>query len=160
MRCTLYLEDPLHILLTVEIPIYHLHGALHLFSDGLKEFKAICNHSGSLIEIIDRETHPPLFISEGDTKKKKDKIKKSQYLSFCFKELKKSSSENFIIFGHSLNEQDKHIINAIKQSKNLAISIYEEDENLLKKIKQIKKENENLKIALFDAKTHPLYKNK
>ena len=58
--------------------IYYLHGALHLFFDGLKEFKAICNHSDSLMGVLNRETHPPLFISEGSSQEKERRKRKNR----------------------------------------------------------------------------------
>lgn len=53
----------------------------------------------------------PLFVSESSSDDKRKSIRQSDYLSFCHEQLM-AHKDALCIFGHSLGEQDQHLIDA------------------------------------------------
>ena len=111
-----------------KIPIHYIHGALHLRSKGIMDARKIPitlqdGLSGALK--VDFGQEFPLFISEGSSELKLNRIKSNSYLNFCYEELC-SSSGGAVIFGHDLSEYDEHIIDAIRASNNdvIAVSVF------------------------------------
>lgn len=97
--------------------IHFLHGALHLFDSGseLKKYTWI-RKEVRLVEqarsAIDANAYP-LFVAEGSSEQKKNKIRHNAYLYQGFKQLTRNALEPkpcFFIFGHSLAESDDHIL--------------------------------------------------
>lgn len=115
-----------------KIGFYYLHGALHLQQDLVGAVSKIGHTSNSLPSSEDfnyegANTKIPVYISEGKSDYKLNKILSNSYLTFCyqtFSEIKGS----LIVAGHSLDQDyDNHLVNAIKKNNNLtkvAISIY------------------------------------
>ena len=113
--------------------IHYLHGALHLFdADGEVSKYTWVNTGISLVdqakEAIDRNKFP-LFVAEGESKKKLARIKHSAYLYHSYKSfVEKMRSPNDVLFihGHSLDDNDSHIFNKIVKGKNpkLYVSLY------------------------------------
>lgn len=107
--------------------VYYLHGALCLFKNDLVDYKILRKPGTELIEVIEnniRKDKFPLFVSEGTSPDKLKAIARSNYLSFCFRKLKRDSNP-LLIYGTSLAPNDKHIVNAIQSTKrDLIISIY------------------------------------
>ena len=146
--------------------VLYLHGALHLVKN--QEGKArksvgdpaallsnfAINHSISALDDV------PLFVSESTSDDKRKSIRMSDYLSFCHEQLM-AHKDSLCIFGHSLGEQDQHLIDALRLAplKTLCISIYPRSEAFIRFQKnhytQLFAQN---KVALrfFNAKTHPL----
>lgn len=110
--------------------IHYLHGALHLFDTGTDILKYTWNRTGiPLIDQIrtalDNEKYP-LIVSEGDSPGKQRKIIHNAYLHKCLRSLESISGCVFI-YGHSLDDNDKHIFRSIIKNKNidlLMISLY------------------------------------
>lgn len=107
---------------------YYLHGALFLFRESFYDLKLRkAESSEELIELIGeniREGIMPLFVSEGTHEEKLEAINRSDYLKFALRKLEKSG-KSLVIFGTSLSDPDKHIVDAINQSeRDLAISIH------------------------------------
>jgi len=95
---------------------FYLHGALHLLEKGGQTQKLTWGRGESLANIIRRsfivERNIPLFVSEGDAIAKKNRIRRSDYLSHCMQELATSASEKegcFFVYGWSFGKQDDHI---------------------------------------------------
>lgn len=107
--------------------IYYLHGALHLFNQGVD----IVKNSNLDATLIESTTHSiknsnyPLFVSEGNSKKKMEKILNNHYLtnslrclhrpSFIDNRTRKTLNhqlKSLIVYG-TLLDKDDHIINAI-----------------------------------------------
>src|SRR6202035_1072609 len=100
--------------------LFYLHGALHIFDAGseLQKFTWI-NTGIKLIEQIRNALDDkkfPLFVSEGTSSEKMDKIMHSNYLSRGMRSFSKIGG-NLFIYGHSLADNDKHILNLIPKSK-------------------------------------------
>jgi hypothetical protein len=107
--------------------IYYIHGAMHIFSDGLDIEKLSYTNLG--VPLADQVKHAidqnkfPVFISEGSTKHKLARIKKNGYLSRTFSSLKNITG-NLFIFGHSIRDEDDHVFDFINQNnKKLQIFI-------------------------------------
>ena len=99
--------------------VYYLHGAMHYFDDGDEIIKkTYVNTDINLIEQVRKSLDSniyPIFISEGDSEQKKTKIIHSAYLNHCYKSLRAISGD-IVIFGASLKDNDKHILDAVLES--------------------------------------------
>ncbi len=109
--------------------IYFLHGTLFLFEDENKTIKINKGNFSTLDDAIhdriENQNSLPLFISEGSYQEKLASIKKNEYLSFCYDNLR-SMSGKLDIYGHGLNpDVDFHIIDAIKNSKVTEITYFQ-----------------------------------
>ncbi|GGK56124.1 DUF4917 family protein [Amphritea balenae] len=109
--------------------IFFLHGALFVFDEGNKVVKI---GKGEFITLDDaikdrivNKNSLPLFISEGSSQEKLSSIKKNEYLSFCYQNLRGMSGD-LDIYGHGLSpDVDGHIVDAIKASKIDDITYYQ-----------------------------------
>lgn len=154
--------------------IFYLHGALHLFDAGEHLLKYTWINTGlRLIEQIraalEKDSYP-LFVSEGTSTEKREKIYHSGYLIRCYRSFAKIGG-NLFIYGHSLADNDDHILNLIYRSKikNLFISMFGDPnsqnnkelilkaQNLVEKRKEVNskklKNKVELSIHFFDATT-------
>jgi hypothetical protein len=113
--------------------IHFLHGALHLFDSGaeLKKYTWVRTN----VPLVDQARAAiaadayPLFVAEGTSAKKKAKIRHNAYLYQGFKQLTanvKQGKHCFFIFGHSLADNDDHILVRIGRAKfpKLYVGIY------------------------------------
>ncbi|WP_336146544.1 DUF4917 family protein [Marinobacter salarius] len=104
-----------------EQQVHFLHGGLHIYDNGadikkhtFKDYEGI-----SIIEKVRSNLKSdkfPLFVSEPSCDKKRIKIEHNPYLNFCFHALKEVRGTLFI-FGHSMDENDKHIFDQINKSR-------------------------------------------
>ncbi|MEM5501331.1 DUF4917 family protein [Ahrensia kielensis] len=152
--------------------IHYLHGALHLFDAGHQLQKYTWVNTGRALvdqanEALKKDAFP-LFVAEGNFRAKQEKIQHSAYLhhnlkSFagtCTSATKKGKA--LFIFGHSLHQNDFHILKFIGAGKinHLFISIFG-DENDKENKKMIANVNEiiasrpralpTLEVDYFDA---------
>lgn len=108
--------------------LYFLHGALHLFDAGDEFHKITYNNSDvCLVDQIKQalaDKKYPVFISEGTSEQKMEKIIHNAYLNHCYKSLKKIGGD-IVIFGTLLKKNDEHILNAILNSdvKNIYLGV-------------------------------------
>jgi len=109
--------------------IYYLHGALHIFDAGTKIQKYTWVNTGiRLIEQIRSALQSniyPLFVAEGESRQKLERIRHSDFLSKAQRSLLNISGSMFI-YGHSLADNDSHIFRLLLKSKiqQIFISIY------------------------------------
>ena len=152
--------------------LYFLHGALHLFDAG-DEFHKI-TYNNSQICLVDQikqalaDKKYPVFISEGTSKQKKQKIIHNAYLNHCYKSIKKIGGD-LVIFGTLLKKNDEHILNAILNSdvqniylgvssnsdiKHIEAAVDEYNQNFeqLKTAKKLRKDRTKA-LHLYDYKT-------
>lgn len=115
--------------------VLFLHGALHLFDAGSELKKYTWVRKGKpLIEQAREainENAFPLFVAEGTSAKKKEKIRHNAYLYQCFKQLVANANTKahcFFIYGHSLAENDEHILSRFARGKckKLYVSVFGE----------------------------------
>ncbi len=118
--------------------IYYLHGALHLYDNGAELEKFTWINTGIRLVNQAREalSHDkfPLFVAEGESASKLEKIRHHPYLHHGYKSFlqtlkQRGGSDNkksLFIYGHSLSESDDHIITKIGKGSisNLFVSIY------------------------------------
>ncbi len=110
--------------------IFYLHGALHLFDGGTELKKYTWVRKGQpLIEqaraAINADAYP-LFVSEGTSVQKKEKIKHSAYLhhglksfnTICFQ-----TSGSMFVYGHSFAANDDHILTRLGRGRFKALYI-------------------------------------
>lgn len=114
--------------------IYYMHGALHLFegSDLLK-----LNYSENLtplkeqfVELIKNRKKFPLFVAEGTSDKKVNRIRNSGYLTRCLNSLQKigrrGTPDSIFAFGVSFSQNDQHILKCISHNsiQKLYVGLY------------------------------------
>ena len=139
-----------------------LHGGLHLFDNKTETIKlTFCRTNETLKKQIylnllaDRY---PVFVSEGTSKDKLEKIKHNYYLNHCYKALKNQPG-SLLIYGTALKSNDEHIKKALIESKftNIFIGVYAENE--LQQIGMFKDKIEarNQKLSKKAQKTVTLY---
>ncbi len=109
--------------------IWYLHGALHVFDAGTEIQKYTWINTGTrLIEQI-REAlskdYFPLFVAEGTSNEKLDRIMHSEYLAKGKRSFSSIQGALFI-HGHSLAENDSHILRTIEKGKisHLFVGLY------------------------------------
>jgi hypothetical protein len=156
--------DPENVEIWHGTAMYHLHGAIHLWQDDHGyNGKWTSANEGNLLSLAENyrpgASKLPLFVSEGSSEAKLQTIGRSPYLSFCLGSLR-DDQENTVVFGHSLGEQDKHIVAALNKgaTREVAVSIYPRstDQWIIQekaRITQLLGEN---KPRFFDSTTHPL----
>ncbi len=117
--------------------VFNPHGGLHLFQNETGEiFKALDDGAGvvaTISEEIRNTKRLPLYVAEGSSKSKMKKINSVEYLRHAYRKLEEN--ENIIfIYGHSANETDQHIYEAIFRSKapHVYIGIHRPDEQKLR----------------------------
>jgi hypothetical protein len=147
--------------------IYYLHGALFLFEENNKVLKISKGGFPTLDQAIqDKITNGnsyPLFISEGSSAEKLSAIKKNEYLSFCYDNLRGMTGE-LDIYGHGLSpDVDSHIIEAVKSAQLDVIRYYQYNLSEMTQPETAHLQttlNQKLgkEIILIDSKEHDLNK--
>jgi hypothetical protein len=142
--------------------VLYLHGSLLHYRLPSGETKKRKNRDGTdLLTSFGLDTsgyEVPLFVTEGTASDKLSSIYRSDYLSFALSTFSEHE-DPLVIFGCSLGENDKHLINAINnwQSRKLAIAIFRQtDEDVIKQKAHYFQLFKNPDITFFDATTHPL----
>ena len=145
--------------------ILYLHGAIHLYREMGRTKKlihqpkleqsqrqTILEQFKNLWDIENNVT--PLFIAEGNSKEKLESIYRSDYLSFAYSQFQ-IHKESLVVFGHSLGESDKHLIDAIKAANitNIAISMMQPDKE---RMANLHKKFFSSNLFFFNAQSHPL----
>jgi len=146
--------------------VFFLHGGLHLY-DTRFEIKKLA-HKGSGDSIVDQVRDNlahgsfPLFVAEPTAEKKKSRIEHNPYLSYGFRGLAELDAP-LIVFGHAVNENDKHIFDQIQRSdvKKVCVSLFG-DENSpsnarTKANAQAYLAKKGRVIEFFDAATTPVW---
>ena len=145
---------------------YYLHGALHLQQDLKGKVSKLSYTSESLpskeeFSYQGNNTKVPLYISEGTSKYKLNKIQSNSYLTFCYKSFSEISG-SLLVIGHSLDEDyDNHLVEAIRNNKALtkvAVSIYSEfpDKDKLVKELEARLYRHGLELVFFESSSYAL----
>lgn len=151
--------------------IHFMHGALHLFDAGseLRKFtwsrkqETLKSQSFSAI----KQGMFPVFVSEGSSEGKKNKIRHSAYLYQCSKVLAKNADTGthcFFVHGHSLATNDDHIFRRIAKGrcKKLFVSLYGDPDSELNaeimrrasRLSRLREEDKYpLELAFYDAES-------
>ena len=109
--------------------MWFLHGALHVFDSGTEIQKYTWSRTGiRLIEQIrdalNRDLFP-LFVAEGSSEEKLERIRHSDYLAKACRSFQEIQHCLFI-YGHSLAENDEHYLKLIQNGKlsHLYVGLY------------------------------------
>lgn len=113
--------------------VHYLHGALHLFDGGTQLRKYTWKNTA--LRLLDQARAAmnagqfPLFVAEGTSDQKLEKIKHSAYLYHSYKSFSaqmKQPNGALFVFGHSFSDNDRHIVSKISQGRvsNLYVGIY------------------------------------
>mgnify|MGYP006289482593 CR=1 FL=1 len=137
--------------------VFYLHGSLFIFRKDYSVFKIKKgNHNYSIIEDIKnniKNGFMPVIITEGTHGNKLKAIKSNYYLNHCYTKLIDSKNP-ILIYGTSLSEQDKHIIEALnKQDKKIIFSIHKGN----KSKEEITKKQSEVKSKFGDDKVDFVY---
>ncbi|POP50996.1 DUF4917 family protein [Zhongshania marina] len=143
--------------------IHYLHGAIHLveLADG-KTQKLTCGEDGNLRELFDlaAEDKFPLFISEGSWKRKLSRIKRNDYLRFCFEGFSRLNG-GLVVLGHSLHKDyDQHIVDSMAASSLTKIAIgvwpHQDAEAIVAFKSRIAHDISGKQLHFYNSETHPL----
>lgn len=114
--------------------IYYLHGALHIFDSGTEIQKYTWSRTGvrlleQIREALENNLYP-LFVAEGESSKKLERIRHSDFLSKASRSFHQIGGSLFI-HGHSLDPNDQHILDLIVKNKvrNLFVSVHGDPES-------------------------------
>jgi hypothetical protein len=138
--------------------VLYLHGALHLYRFGEGGTAKLTARSRNLLSRIEAATSAvPLFVSEGRSQDKRVAIARSDYLSFAANEFE-ADDNPLVVFGHTLGEQDDHLLPAIDQpSRRVAVSVMPGNEtSVIRRKAELKERLPHARLSFFDATTHPL----
>jgi len=143
--------------------IHYLHGAIHLveLTNG-KTKKLTANCLNRLSDLFDL-SHPeqfPLFISEGSSDWKLSRIKRNDYLRFCYEKLGKIKG-GLVVLGHSLHKDyDQHIIDTVNDSDASRIAIgvwpHQGKEDIVSFKARLTQDLGRKELYFFNSETHPL----
>lgn len=104
--------------------VHFMHGALHLFDAGFRLDKLCWERTGRpLVDQVRQaldEGRFPLFVAEGDTAEKLAKVRHHGYLHRSlrsFRQICQSRSDVVFVFGHSLDDNDAHVLRHIGSGK-------------------------------------------
>jgi Domain of unknown function (DUF4917) len=140
-----------------------LHGGLHLLhlADG-RTAKRVAPPGRNFLEIFGEpdDGNPgavPLFVSEGTAEDKMSAIRRSEYLRFALAQFAGFDGP-LVIFGHSLSEQDRHLVDLVSTSRRpISISMRQSEPEVIAAQKnELRGRLHDDKLLFFDASTHPL----
>ena len=109
-----------------------------MFRNGLDVEKRIAGPNGvidAIAQTITAGRRFPLYVAEGTSPAKMERMKANNYLSHCFEKLG-ASTGSFFVLGHSADPNDAHIYNALFRSKitHLYFCVYQPTDEKIKVI--------------------------
>lgn len=142
--------------------ITFLHGALHLYERGPELAKLCWERSGNkplmdqIRHALDNERYP-LFVSEGTSAKKLRRINRSAYLSKALRTFAgccRTVKASLFVIGHSLAENDDHILRRIRNGKirRMFVSLHGDPDSISNQAIKAKAQS----IAAGRSERHPL----
>ncbi len=159
--------------------VHYLHGALHLFDAGAE----ITKYTWSKTDIpllkqiraaLDEDRYP-LFVSEGESRSKLEKINHNAYLHKAYRSFTSICDQRdaaIFIYGHSLADNDDHILKRIARGKisDLFVSLYgdpasDSNQLIVKKASEIaayrsaKRARFPLRVHFYDAASAKVWTN-
>ena len=109
--------------------MWFLHGALHVFDSGTEVQKYTWRRTGvRLIEQVRNALSKdffPLFVAEGDSDEKLERIRHSDYLAKAYRSFQEITGALFV-YGHSFAANDEHYLRLIERGKitHLFVGLY------------------------------------
>ncbi len=156
--------------------VHYMHGALHLFDGGSELQKYTWVNTGKPLLEQARDAMSadkfPLFVAEGKSDQKLSKIKHSAYLHHSYKSFSAQmmqANDALFIFGHSLAENDQHILKKIARGRigQIYVGLYgdanssgnKKIQTAAKGLAQARGERFPLKVSFFDAASAQVWGN-
>lgn len=144
--------------------VHFLHGGLHIYDTVAGVKKHVCTDDGeSIIDQVRSNMEGkrfPTFVAEPTHQKKRSRILHNPYLNFCFQKLGLLKGVVFV-YGHSLDENDKHIFDQIIHSgvHKVFVSVYGDEhseQNMLAQGRARAYLGEH-KVEFFKAESAPVW---
>lgn len=146
--------------------VWYLHGALHVFDTGTEIQKYTWVNTGiRLIEQIRdalSRDYFPLFVAEGTSAEKIERIRHSDYLAKAYRSFQRIGGALFI-YGHSLAENDGHFLKLIEKGKiqHLFVGLFGDPTSATnasiirraERMRQLRRKSATLSVSYFDSKT-------
>ena len=114
--------------------MWFLHGALHVFDSGTEVQKYTWNRTGihlieQIREALSRDFFP-LFVAEGSSAEKLERIRHSDYLAKAYRSFQEIQHCLFV-YGHSLAANDEHYLRLIEKGKlsHIFVGLYGDPES-------------------------------
>ena len=110
--------------------VFYPHGSLCIARDdfGNENKIAASTIAADLLSTITStwvsESKVPVFVSEGTSQQKVAAIRRSHYLKSVYEDVLPALGEGLVVYGWSFNEQDQHVLDAIKRTKRMAVSVF------------------------------------
>jgi hypothetical protein len=149
-----------------EVPVYFLHGALHLMVGGTGvTWKLRRNAMQTLLDQFGRPVPGdpqarPLLVTEGSARDKLRAIEGNDYLSHALRRLRDPDLElPLVVFGSRLGVEDQHLVDALNENSDrpVAVSIYPGPRREVRRQQaEIFGRLEADPLLFFDSTTHPL----
>ncbi len=149
-----------------QIPVYFLHGALHLVVGGSgqtwklrgrRDLKTILDQFGE--SIAGDPQARPLLVTEGSAHDKLRAIEGNEYLSSALARLRETELP-VVVFGSRLGESDNHLIDALNENPRRAVAVSmlpnAPKRELARMQSDIYGRLEAEPLLFFDASSHPL----
>jgi hypothetical protein len=146
------------------VPVYFLHGALHLIAHGDGETRKLLRRQEATVleqcgQPIEGDPHArSLLVSEGSSRDKLCAIQTNAYLTYALKQLKDCDLP-LVVFGSSLAEHDMHLIGALngRPDRPIAVSMMPDSKMRLRALqREIGSRLDTHELYFYDASTHPL----
>lgn len=150
--------------------IHYLHGALHLFDRGADVEKFTWRDKNKRLIDQAREALSqgrfPLFVSEGESDKKMEKIIHNGYLYHSYKSFSATmkvgphKKNALFTYGLSFADNDKHVLKKIAEGnvQHLYVSLFGDQEStsnkqIINEVEQLgrRRKDQNLKVSYYDA---------
>ena len=118
-----------------------------------------------ILKTWQEEDCTPLFVSEGETRKKLQAIRRSPYLKAVYDCEVATITDSLVIYGWSFGDQDEHILQGIirKGIGRMAISVHTasgrsqhfcgETETKIRDMEETLRKNEECEIVFFDSES-------
>lgn len=142
--------------------LLYLHGGLQLVRNADGSTRRRAATESALLDgfAINTPGDVPLFVAEGASADKLRTLRDSDYLSWCHGQLARHRG-SMCLFGHNLNAQDQHIIDALLAApiERLAISIFPLSDAWVisqKRHYTALLRDKPIAVEFFDATSHPL----
>lgn len=163
--------------------VFYPHGNLILATEFLGD-EVKLSRSGEkylldkILDIWEKRDHIPLFVSEGETEKKLQAIRRSNYLKTVYDREINSSSDSLVVYGWSFRNEDEHILRGIVKGgvDRIAVSVHTGSRNVQSFCETVKykinnmyttlekkkktKAKERCKIYFFDSESDGAWINK
>lgn len=147
-----------------KLPVYFLHGALHLVVGGSGVTWKL--RSGAMHTVLEQFGEPidgdpqarPLLVTEGTARDKLRAIEGNAYLAHSLQTLR-STELPLVVFGSSLSAQDDHLLDALNEhpDRAVAVSLLPDGRRALAaKQADVFARLETEELYFFDGTTHPL----